>query len=117
MNTLRDHSALYQLPAIYKKKEGKHTHRLFIFLKSTDDVIRAVAAEAALCDRLEVLKLWFEMGITEADVQRYLGIFDAALPAEQDVEIEYEADIPPPVLRQWYQYAEIEATRRRALLN
>ena len=107
----------YQLPSIYKKEKGKHRHRIFVFLKTTDAAIQAVAAEAAMCEKLEMLQLWFEMGITETDVQRYLDILKSALPAEREIEIVHETDIPKHLIQQWYKYAHSEIVKRRALLN
>ena len=112
MNNLSEY---YQLPSIYKK--GKNRHRAFIFVNTTDPAIQALAAEAALSENLEMMKLWFEAGISEADVQRYLGIIQSVLTAERGIEITYETDIPAPVIRQWYHYTHIEAVKRRALLN
>ena len=112
-----NHNARYQLPTIYKREVGKHRHRIFVFLNTTDDAIEAVAEKALLCDRLEELKIWFEAGLTESDVKRYLGILKSVLPAEREIEITYEADIPANLIRMWYQYAHVEVVKRRALLN
>ena len=118
----------YQLPPFYKKpikkEEGKHRHQLFIFLKTTEAVIELVAAEAACCEKLELLELGFEKGITEAEIENYIDILKAALPAEREVEIASEANIPSSMLRERYQDAqdtairqEVASIRREALLN
>ena len=114
---MKNHNARYQLPTIYKQEVGKHRHRVFVFLNTTDDAIEAVAAKALLCARLEELKIWFEVGLTESDVKRYLGILESALPTERGIEITYETDIPADLIRMWYQYAQVEVVKRRALLN
>ena len=126
----------YQLPSFYKrevikKREAvkktenpKHIHRLFIFLETTEADIKVVATEAASCQRLDLLELQFEKGITDADRVRYIAIFEKAMPADRAVEIAAEANIPSTEIRERYQNLqytairqEVASIRREALLN
>ena len=110
----------YQLPSFYKneKEECKRRRCIFVFLAANESVIQAVAAEvASSIEHNCLLQLLFESGISEADLQRYIAIFDSALPAERGVEIESELNIPTSDIRQRYRYSCVVAVRRRALLN
>ena len=126
----------YQLPSFYKrevlkKREAvkktenpKHIHRLFIFLGTNEADITAVATETASCQRLGLLELQFEKGITDADRARYIAIFEKAMPADRSVEIAAEANIPSIEIRKRYRdlrktsiQQEIAAVKRDALLN
>ena len=134
MDILKEQNIPYRLPPFYypqqnvkKRAETKHIHRLFIFLGSKESEIEKVAAEAARCVRLELLELKFEKGITDSDRQRYIAIFNEAMPADKNIEIASEANIPSTEIRQRYQdlqktaiqqeQQERASIKREALLN
>jgi len=105
----------YQLPDFYTFDNA--VFRLFIFNGATEADVRKMAEEVETRKDIEQIDVYCEGELTEETLQSYVDIFDEAVSADRDLQIDIETHLSNKRI-----YALFATTRRqivygRALLN
>lgn len=111
-----DLSVRYQLPDNLKIGR-KSCYQCFLFLGTKEMTVQAVVNDLAERDWIERIEVRCEAGIPEDTLSRFREIFDNRLPAEGNIEVVFETEMPKYDIYQCWLHIKLEAERNRAILN